>query len=348
MKIITDLDSLQIPENASIREAIATLDKTAMQIIFVVNTNHKVIGSVTDGDIRRGLLAGHSLEESVSLVMQRDFFSLPKDTGQKQAQRVMRERQFRHIPLLDDNGRLDQLAMTSGFLPNIGRSNRIVIMAGGEGKRLRPLTQNCPKPMLSIGGKPLLEIMVEQCIDAGFNQFTISVNYLKEQIISYFGNGHKWGVRIDYLEEDKPLGTVGALAGLTNISNEPLLVINGDVLTKINFAELLKFHEECASAATICVRQHSVTIPFGVVNMNGHEVSGLQEKPTLSEYVSAGIYVLSPHLLQLIPQDSFFDMPQLIQEAIEAQHTVNAFPIHEYWLDVGHPETLAQANGEWA
>jgi dTDP-glucose pyrophosphorylase len=348
VKIITELDSLQIPEDASIREAIATLDRTAMQIIFVVNTNRKVIGSVTDGDIRRGLLAGHSLGESVSLVMQRDFYSLPKETGQKHAHRVMREKQFRHIPLLDDDGRLHQLAITSGFLPNIGRPNRIVIMAGGEGKRLRPLTQNCPKPMLSIGGKPLLEIMIEQCIDAGFSQFTLSVNYLKEQIISYFGNGRKWGVNIDYLEEDKPLGTVGALASLNNVSDEPLLVINGDVLTKINFAELLKFHGECESAATICVRQHSVTIPFGVVNMNGHKVSSLQEKPTLSEYVSAGIYVLSPELLGLIPKDSFFDMPQLIQESIEARHTVNAFPIHEYWLDVGHPETLAQANGEWA
>ena len=348
VKIITELDSLQIPENASIREAIATLDKTAIQIIFIIDTHRKVIGSVTDGDIRRGLLAGHSLEESVSLVMQRDFYSLPKETGHKQAQRVMRERQFRHIPLLDDNGRLHQLAMTGGFLPNIGQPNRIIIMAGGEGKRLRPLTQNCPKPMLSIGGKPLLEIMIEQCIDAGFSQFTISVNYLKEQIMSYFGNGSKWGVSIDYLQEDKPLGTVGALASLQNFSKDPFLVINGDVLTKINFAELLKFHEECVSAATICVRQHSVTIPFGVVNMNGHTVSGLQEKPTLSEYVSAGIYVLSPQLLELIPKDSFFDMPQLIQEAIDARHTVNAFPIHEYWLDVGHPETLAQANGEWA
>lgn len=348
MKIITELDSLQIPESASIRQAIATLDKTAMQIIFVVNINQRVVGSVTDGDIRRGLLVGHSLEEAVSLVMQRDFYSLPKETGQKQAQRVMREGQFRHIPLLDEDGRLHQLAVTSGFLPNIGRPNRIVLMAGGEGKRLRPLTQNCPKPMLSIGGKPLLEIMVEQCIDAGFNQFTISVNYLKEQIISYFGNGHKWGVNIEYLEEEKPLGTVGALGSLNNISKEPLLVINGDVLTKINFADLLKFHEECESAATICVRQHSVTIPFGVISMDGHKVLGLQEKPTLSEYVSAGIYMISTELLALIPKNSFFDMPQLIQEAIEAGHTVNAFPIHEYWLDVGRPETLAQANGEWA
>jgi NDP-sugar pyrophosphorylase family protein len=201
--------------------------------------------------------------------------------------------------------------------------------------------------MLKIGGKPLLEIIIEQCIDAGFREFYLSVNYLKEQIISYFGDGDDWGINIHYIEESKPLGTVGGLSLLENTPTSNLLILNGDVLTKVNFEELLKFHEDSKAQATLCVREHVVQIPFGVIEMSGSTVNNLEEKPNLTKYVSAGIYVVSPALLQHIPHDTFFDMPQLISSAISKDLQVSAFPIHEYWLDVGHPEALAQANGDW-
>ncbi|SEP70708.1 Nucleotidyl transferase [Ectothiorhodospira magna] len=213
--------------------------------------------------------------------------------------------------------------------------------------RLRPFTESCPKPMLRISGKPLLEIILEQCIEAGFFNFYFSVNYLKNHIIDHFQDGQSWGVNIKYLQENKPLGTAGALSLLPERPTEPLMVLNGDVLTRVDYKHLLRFHEEQKSAATLCVREHTTQIPYGVVNMDQLDVIGLEEKPVLTHYVNAGIYMLDPGLLDLVPQDQFFDMPMLLENAIQSQHRISAFPIHEYWLDIGLPETLERAHGEW-
>jgi NDP-sugar pyrophosphorylase family protein len=220
-------------------------------------------------------------------------------------------------------------------------------MAGGKGERLKHLTSDCPKPMLHVDGTPILEIILEQCIELGFRDFYFSVNYLKEQIKDYFGDGSAWQVNIQYLEEDKPLGTAGALSLLPSMSEHPLLVLNGDVLTRVDYGHLLRFHSEHEAAATLCVQEHTTQIPYGVVRMDNGMVQAIEEKPVLSNYVNAGIYLLEPCLLELVPSDQFFDMPQLIEKAVAHPYRVSAFPIHEYWLDVGLPETLERAHGEW-
>jgi dTDP-glucose pyrophosphorylase len=342
-----DIAKVLISPTSSIFDAIESLNSSALQITFAEDDAGRVVGSVTDGDIRRALLAGYNLNSTIDNVMRRDFKALPDTASRDMTLRAMNRFQLRRIPLLDADGRLTKLGLIDEFSTPARLNNPVFIMAGGEGRRLRPLTKSCPKPMLKIGGKPLLEIIIEQCIDAGFREFYISVNYLKEQIISYFGSGESWGVSIQYIEESKPLGTVGALSLIESIPASNLLVLNGDVLTKVNFEELLKFHESSEAQATLCVREHVVQIPFGVIEMNGTTVSSLEEKPNLTKYVSAGIYVVSPALLQHIPHHTFFDMPQLINRAISKDLQVSAFPIHEYWLDVGHPEALAQANGDW-
>jgi NDP-sugar pyrophosphorylase family protein len=201
--------------------------------------------------------------------------------------------------------------------------------------------------MLPVGDQPILEILLEQCITSGFRQFYFSVNYLKEQIIDHFDDGSRWGVSINYVVENEPLGTAGSLQLLPDVLTEPFLVLNGDVLTRLNPSQLLHFHSEHQAQATLCVREHELTVPFGVVQTNGTELSGFEEKPTYRHLVNAGVYVIDPKLLPLLPPHQSTDMPSLLQAAQQAGHRVAVCPIHEYWIDVGRPETLQQAHREW-
>jgi dTDP-glucose pyrophosphorylase len=342
-----NIQSLQLTTSASLSDAIKVIEVGHVQIAFVVDENKRLIGTITDGDIRRALLRGESLDTPVEKIMFQNFHVLPASATEENALELMRRETLHQIPALDEHGCVVRLFLLEELIKPKRRANPVVIMAGGEGKRLRPLTQDCPKPMLRVGGKPLLEIILEQCIDAGFQHFYLSVNYLKNQIQDHFGDGARWHVRIDYLEETQPLGTGGALSLLPRKPTEPLLVLNGDVLTRVDYGRLLRFHDEHQAAATLCVREHTTQIPYGVVRMDDLHVLTLEEKPVLSHYVNAGIYLLDPALLDLVPQDRFFDMPTLLEKAMQHQHRVSAFPIHEYWLDVGHPETLERAHGEW-
>ena len=344
----TDFKSLQIKSSASLTDAIKVIDGGQVQIALVVDDNRRLIGTITDGDVRRALLRGESLETPVERIMFRSFRALTASSTEEEALAFMRRETLHQIPVLDEQGRVVRIFLLEELIKPMKRPNPVVIMAGGEGKRLRPLTNNCPKPMLRVGGKPLLEIILEQCIDGGFQQFYLSVNYLKNQIQDHFGDGARWHVNIDYLQETQPLGTGGALSLLPQKPSEPLLVINGDVLTRVDYGRLLWFHDEQQAAATLCVREYTTQIPYGVVRMDDLHVLTLEEKPVLSHYVNAGIYLLDPVLLDLVPHNRFFDMPTLLEKAMQHQHRVSAFPIHEFWLDVGHPETLDRAHGEWA
>ena len=251
------------------------------------------------------------------------------------------------MPVLDAEGRVVQLFLLEEINQPMFFSNWVVLMAGGYGKRLRPLTDICPKPMLLVGGKPILEIILEQCIEACFRKFFISVNYLKQQIIEHFGNGSQWQVDILYIEEDEPLGTAGALGLLPERPDKPILVMNGDVLTRLNYAKLFLFHQEYSASATICVREYKTTIPYGVVITEGAQVLSIDEKPELSHKINTGVYVFNPDLLELLHPNQHCDMPQLLIRVMKQQLSVIAFPIHEYWLDVGQKEMLSQANGDW-
>ena len=254
---------------------------------------------------------------------------------------------IRQLPVLDACGRIVDLRLHDSFLSPSKYDNVVVVMAGGKGTRLRPYTDSCPKPMLLVGDKPILEILLERCIASGFRKFYFSVNYLKDQIIDYFDNGSRWGVSIEYLVEDKPLGTAGSLSLLPTSLQHPFLVLNGDVLTRLDLGHLFRFHAEHKAKATLCVREHEITVPFGVVFTDGADLTAFQEKPTFSYQVNAGVYVIDPQLLDFLPHDKFTDMPELLESVHLSGHKVCVCPIHEYWLDVGRPETFAQAHRDW-
>ena len=336
-----------ISHTATIREVVALIDRGAAQIALVTDSK-RLIGIVTDGDVRRGLLRGESLEAPVTNIMRRDFRSLSANATASEALALMQRETLHQIPALDQTGNVVHLFLLEDLIKPQRLPNSVVIMAGGEGKRLRPLTHDCPKPMLQVAGKPLLEIILKQCVGAGFEHFYFAVNYLKEQIQSHFQDGSAWGARIQYLEEDKPLGTAGALSLLPQRPDHPLLVLNGDVLTRVDYTHLLRFHAEHQSTATLCVRKHSTQIPYGVVRMDDVKIVALEEKPVLTHYINAGIYLLNPDVLDLVPKDTFFDMPQLVETAALQGKSVSAFPFHEYWSDIGHLETLDRARDQWS
>lgn len=342
-----EVSLILIKPSATALEALQVIDRGSAQVALVVDEQQRLVGTLTDGDIRRGLLHGETLEAPAERLMNCNFRFVRSGEDQAAVLEMMRREALRQIPVLDTKGRVLQLLLLQELLTPAQLPNAVVIMAGGKGTRLRPHTEHCPKPMLHVDGKPMLEILLEQCIASGFHQFYLSVNYLKEQIIDYFQDGRPWGVSIDYLVEDEPLGTAGSLQLLPGSVQEPFLVMNGDVLTRLNPSQLLRFHFEHEAAATLCVRDHTTTVPFGVVQTNGAELAGFEEKPSYRQLVNAGVYVIDPLLLPLLQPHQVNDMPTLLQSAQQAGYRVAVCPIHEYWIDVGRPETLEEAHATW-
>ena len=344
---MVDLNNIQLAPTTPVLDAMRIIDRGAAQIALVVDKQNRLIGTLTDGDIRRGLLHGVSLEASVDQLMNRQFRSARCSDNQASVLEMMRREVLRQIPVLDEQNRVVKLLLLQELLSPQQLNNAVVIMAGGKGTRLRPFTENCPKPMLLVGNQPMLEILLEHCIASGFRTFYFSVNYLKEQIINHFQDGSRWGVSIYYLVEDEPLGTAGSLQLLPSSVQTPFLVINGDVLTRFTPHLLLNFHSEHDSAATMCVREHVVNVPFGVVETKGVDLVRFEEKPNYIKLVNAGVYVIDPELLPLLPAHQYTDMPTLLQSAQRNGHRVSVCPIHEYWIDVGRPETLDEAHATW-
>ena len=342
-----EVEALLISPNAPVLDALHIIDRATTQIALVVDDEKCLLGTLTDGDIRRGFICGETLESPVCRLMNSNFHSVSEIHDQSLVFEMMRKKSLRQIPVLDDQGRVSKLILLKEFLEPLDLPNAVVIMAGGKGTRLRPYTENCPKPMLLVDDKPMLEILLEQCIASGFRNFYFSVNYLKEYIIDYFQNGEKWGVSISYLVENEPLGTAGSLQLLPSHLTEPFLVMNGDVLTKLDTSRLLNFHHEHDALGTMCVREYTATVPFGVVQTNGVDLESFIEKPSYTYFVNAGVYIINPKLLSLISENQKIDMPTLLQNAQEAGHRISVCPIHEYWLDIGRPETLSQAHNEW-
>ena len=342
-----DIHSLFVAPETSAQVAMRIIDRGAAQIALVVDEQQYLLGTLTDGDIRRALLNGETLDSPVERFMNRHFRSVGSSDDLDAALLLMRQNTLRHMPVLDAQGRVEQLLLLQEFLASPQLPNAVVIMAGGKGTRLRPHTENCPKPMLAVGDTPMLEILLRQCIDSGFRQFYLSVNYLKEQIINYFQDGSAWGVSINYLIEDQPLGTAGSLQLLPNNLSAPFLVLNGDVLTRLNLTHLLAYHHVHQAKATLCVREHEINVPFGVVEINGVELASFEEKPTYRHLVNAGVYVIDPVLLLLLSDKQYTDMPTLLITAQQAGHPVVVCPIHEYWLDVGNSNALKLARKQW-
>lgn len=354
---MTDLAQLLMAPHSSIREVMACIDRNAKGIALIVDEERHLIGTVTDGDIRRAILAEMDLSLPVrKLLEQRTATPYPQPitavvgTSDAELLRLMNKHLVRHIPLVDEEGRAVDIALLSDLLQEYELSLTAVVMAGGYGTRLRPLTEEIPKPMLPVGGRPLLEQIVEQLRRAGIRRVNITTHYKAEIIAQHFGDGRRFGVEIEYVQEDQPLGTAGALS-LLHGSDEPILVINGDILTRVDFRAMLDFHREHRADMTVAVRQYEFRVPYGVIETNGAIVAGITEKPVMQHFINAGIYLLNPGVCQFIPNSRPYDMPDLISRLIAEQRRVVSFPIREYWLDIGHIEDYHKAladveNGE--
>ncbi len=347
-----DLDSFCIRESASIRDVISLIDRNRQGIALVVDDDRQLVGTITDGDIRRAMLANIELSSPASVVLERKAGSrfarpitAPVSADPAMFVRLMNDYGVAHLPLLDDKARVVGVATLEEFVRDEILPLRAVIMAGGRGQRLHPLTENTPKPMLQVGGQPLMEIIVEQLRDAGIRRLHVATHHNAEKIRQHFGDGRKFGVDIMYVNEHRPLGTAGAL-GLVGATPEPMLVINGDILTQVDFRAMLTFHREQQGELTVAVRQYQVQVPFGVIECDGALVSQLTEKPQLTFFINAGIYLLEPVVCRYVSDDEHLDMPELIQRLLADHRRVVSFPVREYWLDIGLPDDYLRAQND--
>ncbi len=326
-----------------LEEALKVLDNGGLRLLLVADESGHLLGALTDGDVRRALLRQVKLTCPVDRAMNASPRTARLGDEREGVRELMERHGLLNIPLLDAEGRLAGLETYQDLQSKPDQDAWVFLMAGGFGARLRPLTDDCPKPMLHVGGRPILEIILDRFVVAGFRRFFISVHYLAERIKEYFGDGSRWGVTLHYIEEESPLGTGGALGLLPDIGDQPVILMNGDVLTQLNFGALLDFHCARESALTLCAREYDMQVPFGVVEGNGERVTAIVEKPVHRFFVNAGIYVLSPEAIARTRPARRLDMPDLVDALIREDATVSMFPVHEYWIDVGRPDDFENA-----
>lgn len=338
------LSEIKITPEVTIREALRIIDTGAMKIAIVVDEEGKLIGTLTDGDIRRGILKGMGLEDAIRDIYNHEpIFVSVSETKEKIIELAISNRIYQ-IPVVDIDGRVIRLAEIDELIKQERHPNTVVLMAGGLGSRLRPLTDHTPKPMLPIGGKPILETVISRFSKQGFSRFVIALNYKGDIIRNHFGNGESMGVEIQYLEENQRMGTAGALGLLEKTPNESFFVMNADILTLVNFESLMDFHVRNGADATMCIREFGMEVPYGVVRLNKENIVSIEEKPIQQFYVNAGIYVLTPEILDLIPKGLPIDMTGLFEQAVNKGLTTLSFPIREFWMDIGKPEDYERAN----
>ena len=336
------LEKIFVSEYLSITKAIKALNDGHLRILLVVDAAYKLLGVIADPDIRRAILRGVSFDLPVSTIMIKEPVVAFIDMSEKEILAMMQVSKCYEIPILDQNRKVIGLRTIDSFIPTKIESE-VIIMAGGLGTRLKPLTDVIPKPLIPIGGTPILFVLLNRLISEGFNKITLSLNYKGELIKEAVKANPIYEGRIKFVEERKRLGTAGALSLLDSLPNSPFLVMNADLLTQINFRSMLHFHEIENNQVTMAVREETYQVPFGVVNVDNGHVMGIQEKPIYNYFANAGIYVLSPNILELVPQNSYYDMPDLINEALSIGYQIGSFPIHEYWLDIGRHDELEKA-----
>lgn len=331
----------------TLEHAIEVLDQAALRIALIADEQGILLGTLTDGDVRRALLRHLSLETPVHEVMNSSPKTAGDDWTESRILAVMEQYEVLQLPLVDSDQKIIGLANLHDLLNKHRHDNPVFLMAGGFGTRLQPLTNNCPKPMLKVGDKPILEQILQNFVDAGFHRFFISTHYMPEIIRDYFGSGEKWGVSITYIHEDEPLGTGGALGLLPHDEiDQPLFMMNGDLLTSLNIHSFLEFHQNQDSIATMCVREYEHQVPYGVITSEGAQIKSMVEKPVHKFFVNAGIYLLNPELVKSVTPGMRVDMPTLLERQIDDGKTVNMFPIHEYWLDIGRMDDFQRAQNE--
>lgn len=356
--VISDLSALCIASDSSIRQAIACIDRSEAKIALVVDESRRLLDAITDGDIRRAMLAGTDLDAPVAMLRDRrstsPYYPRPvtalAGTEPAALLRLMQEREVRQVPLLDEAERVVDLVTLRELSPNEPLLFQAVVMAGGYGTRLRPLTTELPKPMLPVGDRPLLERIIDQLRKTGIRQVNLVTHYKGEIVARHFGDGQDFGIQIRHVREDQPLGTAGALS-LLEATTDPLLVVNGDILTQVDFRAMLDFHKDHQADMTVAVRVYELPVPYGVVETSGIEITGILEKPILRHPINCGIYVVNPDICRYVPSGQRFDMPDLIQRLLTEGRRVISFHVREYWLDIGQEKDYQKAladveNGE--
>lgn len=342
-----DIKNIKLNLDSNIKEALQIIDSGAMQIALVVDEDDKLIGTLTDGDVRRGLLKGLKLNSSIdSIVFRTPTISKISDTKEEVLKKAL-QKKIHQIPIVDDYNRIIGIKEIEELVKPTKKPNKVILMVGGLGTRLRPLTENTPKPMLKVGDKPILQTIVERFAEYGYVNIIMCVNYKSHIIQDYFKDGSDFGVNIEYLLEEQRMGTAGALSLLKEKPKEAFFVMNGDLLTNVNFEHLHDYHTSNKSIATMCIREYDFQVPYGVVNVKEGKIQSIEEKPVHKFFVSAGIYMLSPSSIDNIPSNEFYDMPTLFEKLISLDKDTNSFPLREYWLDIGRIEEYEKANNEY-
>lgn len=342
------IEQIILTPNSTIREALKVIDNGAMQIAIVVDENNRLLGTLTDGNIRRGLLNNLTMDDSIeNIVFRTPTIATMYETKEEILQKALAKK-LHQIPIIDEANRVLGIVEIDELIKPRAKNNKVVLMAGGLGTRLGELTKTTPKPMLHVGNKPILQTIIENFAKYGYTNIVISVNYLSHVIENYFGDGSAFGVSIEYIHEKERLGTAGALSLMRDLLKEPFFVMNGDLLTNVNFEHLHDFHLVQKAVGTMGVREYDFQVPYGVVNIEEGKVKSIIEKPVHKFFVSAGIYMLAPEVLSLIPTGEFFDMPSLFEKIIDKKDKALSFPIHEYWLDIGRVNDYERANNEYS
>jgi dTDP-glucose pyrophosphorylase len=342
-----DISKILLRTSSTIEDALNIINLGAVRIALVVDADGKLLGTLSDGDIRRGLLRKVKLNDTI-----KDAFSKNPataniiDTRERLLQLCLKNG-IGQLPIVDNSHRVVDLFLVDSEFYKKNYENQVVLMVGGLGMRLRPLTDNTPKPMLHVGGRPILQTIVKGFVDSGFTNITMCLGYKSNVIQNYFEDGSDFGANIDYIVEEKRMGTAGALSLLKKEISKPFFVMNGDLLASINYKDMLDFHEESNSKATMCIREYDIKVPYGVVSVNNEEITSIKEKPIHSFFVNAGVYLLGPECIDLIPSNKFYDMPSLFEKMILNKRKITSFPLKEYWLDIGRMDDYHQANNDY-
>lgn len=335
-----------IDPDASLIECMRSMDITGAGIALAVDSEFRLIGTISDGDIRKALLNNCSLTSPAAPHINRNCFHVLPTVPRVEVLDIMQARRFEQVPVVDEQGKVTGLHLLHDILGNIARPNWAIVMAGGQGVRLQPLTENIPKPMIRVAGRPILERIVLHLVSYGIRRIFLSVNHLAKVIEDYFKDGSKYGATIEYLHEDEPLGSGGAISLLPEIPDHPFIVMNGDLITDVNCADMIEFHSQNDFYATMGVYSYLHQVPYGCVEIKNNRLAGLEEKPVLEKMVNAGIYVLSPQAVSAIPKNICFPITTLFEDALKKNLACGTFAIEKEWLDIGGPQQLRQARGE--
>jgi dTDP-glucose pyrophosphorylase/CBS domain-containing protein len=343
VRALERLQSVVILPTTSIADAIAALDRAGTGALVLCTVDQVLCGILTDGDVRRAILQGKAMQDGCETIANRKPVLATRPILAGEALHLMNHHDINHLPVVDAENRIVELLLRKDLVPHVFMDLPAVIMAGGYGKRLLPLTESIPKPMLPVGDRPLLELTIQQLRRSGIRDVNVTTHYLADSIVSHFGDGENFGVRLNYLKENHPMGTAGGLKQLKR-ADGPFLVINGDILTGVPFQEMLAYHRKHGAMLTVGVRKYEMQVPFGVVQCEGVRITKLQEKPSFNFFINAGMYLLEPSACDYIPEGRPFDMTDLMEKLLEAGRPVVGFPIIEYWLDIGKQEDYQKAS----